>query len=58
MISFDIFQNGKKKAVTMSFDDGHVYDIRLVELFNKYGIKGTFHLNSKLFGTLSILNGE
>ena len=58
MISFDIFQNGKKKAVTMSFDDGHVYDIRLVELFNKYGIKGTFHLNSKLFGTLSALNGR
>lgn len=58
MISFDIFQNGKKKCVTMSFDDGHGYDVRLVELFNKYGIKGTFHLNSNLFGMKSSLNGR
>jgi len=58
MISFDIFGNGKKKAVTMSFDDGHVQDIKLIEIFNKYGIKGTFHLNSKLFGTTSTLSGR
>ena len=53
MITFDIFNEGKRKAVTMSFDDGHVQDERLVELFNKYGIKGTFHLNSGLFGFVS-----
>lgn len=39
------FPEGKAKALTMSYDDGKIEDIRLVELFNKYGIKGTFNLN-------------
>lgn len=38
--------NGKKKAVTFSYDDGIVYDKQLVEVLNKYGIKCTFNLNS------------
>ncbi len=38
--------NGKLKAVTFSFDDGNLEDKRLIELFNKYGVKGTFNLNS------------
>lgn len=38
--------NGKMKAVTFSYDDGVRQDIRLVELFNKYGVKATFNLNS------------
>ncbi|MBQ9714125.1 MAG: polysaccharide deacetylase family protein [Clostridia bacterium] len=42
--------NGKKKAVTFSFDDGVRQDIRLVEILNKYGLKGTFNLNSGLLG--------
>ncbi len=41
---------GKKKALTFSFDDGVTQDARLIELFNKYGLKGTFNLNSALFG--------
>ena len=40
--------NGKKKAVTFSFDDGVTQDIRLIEILNKYGLKGTFNLNSGL----------
>lgn len=40
-----MFQN-KRKAVTFSFDDGVMDDIRLVELFSKYGLKATFNLNS------------
>lgn len=40
------FKNGYKKALTFSFDDGVVDDIRLIELFKKYGIKATFNLNS------------
>ena len=32
----------------LSFDDGTVYDRRFVQLLNKYGIKGTFNLNSGL----------
>lgn len=32
----------------LSFDDGTVWDGRLVQLLNRYGIKGTFNLNSGL----------
>ena len=46
--------NGKKKAITFSFDDGVTQDIRLIEIFNKYGLKGTFNINSCLLG----LKGE
>lgn len=42
--------NGKKKAVTFSFDDGVTQDIRLVEILDKYGLKGTFNLNSGYLG--------
>ena len=42
--------NGKKKAVTFSFDDGVTQDIRLVEILNKYALKGTFNINSGLLG--------
>ncbi|MDD6101962.1 MAG: polysaccharide deacetylase family protein [Clostridiales bacterium] len=38
--------DGKKKAVTFSYDDGIVYDKKLVEIFNRYGLKCTFNLNS------------
>ena len=42
--------NGKKKAVTFSFDDGVTQDRRFIDLLNKYGLKGTFNLNSGLLG--------
>lgn len=42
------FPEGKHKALTMSFDDGRQEDYRLVKLFNQYGIKGTFNVNSGL----------
>ena len=38
------------KYVTFSFDDGVTQDKRLIELFNKYGLKATFNVNSSLFG--------
>ncbi len=38
------------KCITFSFDDGVRQDKRLVELFNKYGLKGTFNLNSSFLG--------
>lgn len=37
--------NGKKKAVTFSYDDGVAQDIRLIEMFNRYGLRATFNLN-------------
>ena len=43
--------NGKMKAVTFSYDDCTMQDIRLVELFNKYNLKATFNVNSELLGT-------
>lgn len=42
---YSCFPGGKHKALTMSYDDGREEDRRLVALFNKYGIKGTFNLN-------------
>lgn len=41
---------GKKKAITFSYDDAVLQDVRLIELFNKYGLKATFNLNSELLG--------
>lgn len=36
------------KYFLLSFDDGSVYDARLVQLLNRFGIRGTFNLNSGL----------
>lgn len=47
---------GKLKAVTFSFDDGVTQDRRLVELFNKYGLRCTFNINSELLGLPGQLN--
>ena len=44
-----LFPEGKKKALTLSYDDGTVLDRRLVEIMNRCGVKGTFNLNA---GTL------
>lgn len=44
------FPGGRHKAITMSYDDGKIMDRHLVSIFNQYGLKGTFHLNSGLFG--------
>lgn len=44
------FPEGRGKALTMSYDDGVVFDEKLIEIFDRYGIKGTFHLNAGLFG--------
>lgn len=44
------FPEGKHKALTMSYDDGQIFDRQLVAIFNKYGIKGTFHINGGLYG--------
>lgn len=43
------FSIGKKmKIVSLSFDDGTIYDKRFIDLLNKYGLKATFNLNSGL----------
>src|SRR5699024_2305797 len=40
------FPEGKHKVLTFSYDDGRGADRRLIEIFNKNGLKATFHLNS------------
>ncbi len=42
------FPDFKKKALTFSYDDGMVFDYKLLDIFNKYGLKGTFNLSSGL----------
>lgn len=40
------FPYGKTKALTFSFDDGKTADRKLIRIFDKYKMKGTFHLNT------------
>jgi len=49
---------GKMKAITFSYDDGVTQDVRLVELFNKYGLKATFNINSGRLGETASLRPE
>ena len=53
------FPGGKQKALTLSYDDGVIQDRRLVALLDRYGVKGTFNLNSALLGRVerSVLEG-
>ena len=50
---FMCYPGGVRKAVTFSYDDGCPDDLKLVEIFNKYGLKGTFNINSD-----RLLNGN
>lgn len=43
-----LYPGGKKKAFNITYDDGVYQDVRFVMLMNKYGLKGTFNLNSAL----------
>ena len=43
-----LYPDGKRKAFTITYDDGVLQDIRFVELLNRYHMKGTFNLNSQL----------
>lgn len=54
-----LFEGGKRKALTFSYDDGTIHDRKLVALMNRYGMKGTFNLNSGIFGSKEnkIING-
>lgn len=40
------YPGGRAKAVTFSYDDGCRQDLRLVKIFDKYGMKATFNHNS------------
>lgn len=40
------FPGGKTKAVTFSYDDGCREDLKTVQVLDKYGMKGTFNINT------------
>lgn len=40
------YPEGKTKAVTLSYDDGCLQDVRFWETINRWGLKCTFNLNS------------
>lgn len=42
------YPGGKAKAFSLTYDDGVLQDERLVQLLNRYGIRATFNLNSRL----------
>lgn len=50
MIVFDLYPNGKTKAVTFSYDDGGRHDLKLIETLDKYGAKATLNLVSGWIG--------
>ena len=52
------FPEGRAKAVTLSYDDGVIQDVRFAETIGKYGMKCTFNINSALFGTPTRLGGR
>jgi len=52
MYTFLRFPGFKRKAVTLSYDDCPIHDYRLVEIFNKYGLKATFNISSAMFENL------
>lgn len=41
-----LWKDGKKKALTLSYDDAIIHDRRFIELLKKYGIVCTFNINS------------
>ena len=50
MYAFLRFPNFKSKALTFSYDDGSYYDEKLISIMKEYGLKGTFNLDSGMFG--------
>jgi len=55
-----LFPKGRRKAFTLSYDDGATQDRRLVEILNLHRLKATFNLNSGLMSEecISIINEQ
>lgn len=45
------FPEFRDKAMTLSYDDGVCWDKNLIEIMSEYGLRGTFNINSGLFGS-------
>lgn len=46
------------KIICLSFDDGTIYDLKFIQLLNKYNLKATFNLNSGLDDFIWYYNNE
>ncbi|OME86036.1 polysaccharide deacetylase [Paenibacillus sp. FSL A5-0031] len=57
-VQYTLFPEGRTKAMTFSYDDGRTQDRLLVSKLNKYGFKGTFHLNSGFLGREGYITAE
>ena len=44
-----LFPDGRRKALTLSYDDGVEQDRRLVGILDRHGLRATFNLNSGCF---------
>ena len=42
------YPEGRTKAFNITYDDGVTQDVEVIAMLNRYGIKGTFNLNSEL----------
>lgn len=59
MHMFDMkFPGGKKKAVTLSYDDGVIQDQHLIEIMRKTGLKGTFNISSGKFPLAQVKDSD
>ncbi|MBQ4254062.1 MAG: polysaccharide deacetylase family protein, partial [Erysipelotrichaceae bacterium] len=45
-----LFPGNKAKAFTLSYDDGVIQDRKLIEIFDRYGVKCTFNLGYGVLG--------
>ena len=52
-----VFPGGKTKAFTLSYDDGTIHDRRLLDIVNRYGVRGTFNLNSGFLDLKEVKDG-
>jgi peptidoglycan-N-acetylglucosamine deacetylase len=48
---FNRWPGGHVKCLTFSYDDGVVEDRQLIDILNRNGLRGTFHLNSTILGS-------
>ena len=53
-----LFPGGRKRALTLSYDDGMIYDRQLVDMFDRYKLKATFHLSSGKLGSKAVGDDE
>ena len=52
------FPGGKRKAVTLSYDDGVIEDLKLADILTSYGMKGTFNFVSNRLREVNLPDEE